>query len=79
MERTQTRKDAPTKPTTITSLSRVPGGVDFSLENDEISCIPREPGKPTWLNILFNSLLNLSERPENKLPPPPSTTLLSKT
>ena len=36
-------------------------------------------GGPTWLKILFNSLFSLSARPENKLPPPLSTTLLSKT
>lgn len=42
MERTQTCKDTPTKPTAIPPLSWVPGGVDFSLENDEILRVPEK-------------------------------------
>jgi len=80
MERAQARKDTAAEPTAITSLSWVPGGMNFSLENDETLYLPSNSlYRPTWLNILFNSLFNLSARPENKLPPPPSTTLLSKT
>jgi hypothetical protein len=35
MECTQTREDTAPKPTTVTSLSRVTGGMNFSLMNDE--------------------------------------------
>ena len=79
MERTQTCKDTAAKPTAVASLSWVSRGMDFSLENDEILRVPGSRGRPTWLNILFNSLFSLSARPVNKLPPPPNTTLLSKT
>ena len=40
MERAQTRKDTPTEPTTVASLSGVSGGMYFSLENDEILPVP---------------------------------------
>jgi len=40
MERTQTREDTPTEPTTVASLSGVPRGVYFSLENDKILGVP---------------------------------------
>ena len=49
MERTQTRKDAPAKPTTVASLSWVSRGVYFSLEDDEIS---RVSGKPELTHMV---------------------------
>ena len=44
MERAQTREYTTAKPTAVTSLSWVPGGMDFSLGNDETLCIPGKLG-----------------------------------
>lgn len=44
VERAQARKDATAEPTAITSLSWVPGGMNFGLENGKMLYIPGKLG-----------------------------------